>query len=105
MSNAAYDPSKETDLDSALIGSPLKKPRASSLGIENEFRRSTSENLARGLGFGYTGPSKSELKPEGSPNFGGALGNKPEDTTTTAKTVEPEIKAEDREHLMVDEDL
>lgn len=107
LSSTAYDPLKEADgPDPSIIGSPLKKPRASSLGIESEFRRSTSESLARGLGFGYTG---SPLKPESgagsNSNFGGALADKPADTSIPKESAESEPKPAVKEQSMGDEEL
>ena len=62
-----------------MIGSPLKKQRASMSGLDSEFRGSSSaEAVAKGLGFGFAGGStsaaKSPAESRGSAAFGGAFG-------------------------------
>ena len=62
LTSEVYNPNSDLSTnDAAMIGSPLKKPRPSTAGLDNQIRRTTSENLAKGLGFGFSaGPVKTE---------------------------------------------
>ena len=126
LSSAAYDPSVESksSFDPDLIGSPLKKQRASLTGVDSELRRSSVDALARGLGFGHSAPplkGTSDLGPDtlarglgfgysGPPlksssdlgadtGFGGALAESSEDAVNTEKPDNPPIKREDGEEM------
>ena len=93
LPSATYDPSERKlspSFDPALIGSPLKRQRASLSGVDSELRRSSADVLARGLGFGYMGPvkSRSDAGLDGGRGLGGILGS-----STGEK--EPERRGED----------
>lgn len=80
LTSEVYNPNSDLSAtDDAMIGSPLKKPRPSTAGLDNEIRRSTVENLAKGLGFGFTSsPVKTEVKVE--------------DDSSHAEPIEPDLK-------------
>jgi hypothetical protein len=73
---ATYDPSADRHSpDPAVIGSPLKKQRNSTAGLDSEFRKRSAEALARGLGFGFNGPlgGKAGVGTGGKDELGGRL--------------------------------
>ena len=88
LSNATYDPAAggkdplaafgsngaKFD-DPGMIGSPLKKQRAST---GDGFNRASAEALAKGLGFGFVGPAEGDAGTggAGAVQFGGPLEKK-----------------------------
>jgi hypothetical protein len=79
LNSTAYNPLAD---DNNVIGSPLKKARASVSGIGNEFRKSNlSEDVAKNTGFGFGSSSEDT-------GFGGAL-LKPPVTNLDVKAQSP----------------
>lgn len=72
LTSEVYNPNSDLSAtDVAMIGSPLKKPRSNTTGLDDEIRRTTTENLAKGLGFGFTSsPVKTESKAETDSSVG-----------------------------------
>ena len=101
LSNATYDPSTESKgFDPDLIGSPLKKQRASLSGVSNDIRRSSAETLARGLGFGYSRPplkSSSDLGPD--TNFGETLAESSKEVTKEPAKPSTEAKKDNEDGM------
>lgn len=63
--------------DTSIIGSPLKKQRASMGGEEDSIRSARAEALAQGLGFGFSldasGVGSSTVSPTNKMTFGPPL--------------------------------
>ena len=75
LTSEVYDPSSDLSMtNDAMIGSPLKKSRQSTAGLDNEIRRTTAENLSKGLGFGFSpNPDKNDSKAEVQTFLGGPI--------------------------------
>ena len=79
--------------DPAMIGSPLKKARPSNSGLETELRRSTAENLVKGLGFGFSDP---EIKTETGPELVNPFGPPIQASVKTESSDSHPVKTEDK---------
>ena len=111
LPNTAYTPlaelKAESSLDKSMIGSPMKKQRASLSTEEDSVRQARADALAKGLGFGFGGENGIKRNTDKSGNngivqFGGNISNsnagKGASETTLASAAageQPKVKEED----------
>lgn len=102
LTSEVYDPNSDLSVnDETMIGSPLKKSRQSTAGLDNEIRHTTAENLSKGLGFGFSSNSdKNESKAEVRTFLGGPIKPDPEENSVPsnlpAADVVQAVKIEDK---------
>lgn len=66
LTSAAYDRAPENEADDFVVGSPLKRQRASLPGLDDEaMRKRFGLGLGEGLGLGLGDRSEREAKGEG----------------------------------------
>lgn len=90
LPSATYNPltdlKADASLDKSMIGSPMKKARASLSAEEDSVRKARAEALAKGLGFGFGTDTEGGNSTAPEIIFGGSIGSSGADKSGTEST-------------------